>query len=254
MLASCILGGVVAAGTDPGPPAETAVGSSDAVDASAPDPSATDGGAFDIPGGVEPEILQEGTWFDSEGRLYFPEATTQSDEKNAAFCSFLFGTPDEVADVLGLDELAWAEESGLVNLGGGGTGYSCGLVPADSDDALVLSSEAASADTGGAAGDTSMTESSSDTTTESSSDTTTESSSDATTGDDDEVRPLVVFALLSQPLDVDGTPEGYAEFFQLEGGEDADSGALALSNEFDGEPIDAEFAEAWLTTARDRTA
>ncbi len=221
----------VASATEPQPPTDTSVGAAS---------------EFDVPGGVAPEVLQEGTWFDDQGRLYFPENSDQSAEKDAAFCSFVFGTPEEVAAVLGLDgELAIAENSGLVNLGGGGIGYSCGYVPADSEDALEIATDSTGPGPGAE---------SEPATTGDAPDTTSDPSDTTSDAADDDIRPLVVFALLSEPLDIDGIPEGYAELFQVEGADSEYSGALGLSTEYDGDPIDEAIAQAWLTTARDRLA
>lgn len=228
---------VASAGTEPSPPAETT--------------STSSVGDIEIPGGIEPDILQEGTWFDDDGRLYLPENTDQPSDKDAAFCSFVFGSPDEVAEALGLDEeLTFAESSGLVYYGGGGSGYSCGYVPLDSDLAMVIATEDSGPDGTDAVGadDTSAGDTADDDT------TTGDTATGDTTDEEQSDRPLVVFALLSEPLEIDGVPEGYAQMFQLEGADGEYSGALGLSTEYDGDPVDDAFAQAWLTTARDRLA
>lgn len=251
LVASLVGAGAAAATTEPVPPDESAAVPSDASDPSAtPNPSeapaaSEDAGAFDIPGGVRPDVLEEGTWFDESGRLWSPEASTVSDEKQAAFCDFLFGTPDEIAEVFGVDGLRLVDGSGFVVLGGGGTGYRCGYVP---DDAGTAAEETPTSDD--TAGDSAATDTATEPATESSAaDTAPESSAEA-----DDEQPVIYFTLWDKAVEVEDDAAGVLEVFVLDVGDADETVLLALSDEFDWEMIDAEFAQAWLAAARDRLA
>ena len=85
------------------------------------------------------ELLRSEGYLDDDGAISLGPAGPGSDdtEVNEAMCTYLFGSPEEVAERAGLDEAPLAEGSGYQMLGGNGTGIMCGWGSSDDPD-LVL--------------------------------------------------------------------------------------------------------------------
>lgn len=105
----------------------------------------TDGGLGGDPGQdttldrPSEEILAEAGLLE-DGAIVLGPAPPQDEQVNLAVCDYLFGTPDEIAATVGLEdgaEIALAPGSGHRNLGGAGGGPQC-LYFIDGVDALGL--------------------------------------------------------------------------------------------------------------------
>lgn len=100
-------------------------GSTDTSTTSTPDESGTavPGGPLapgdrEFPGGTDGvEVLTQANLLSRDGRLVFTE-TAPAPEAQAAICDYLFGAPDEVAEVAGLSgTITLEEEAGYLDLG-----------------------------------------------------------------------------------------------------------------------------------------
>lgn len=74
------------------------------------------------------ELLEEAGYLEPDGAVAFGPAGPGDDETavQEALCTYLFGSPDTVAERAGLDEAVLAEGSGFQNLGANGSGIRCG--------------------------------------------------------------------------------------------------------------------------------
>ena len=83
-------------------------------------------GADGLPGGTAGRDELADGWLDGAGRLYYGEAAP-SETKQRALCSYLFGTPAQVARVARLrGTVTLAPRSGYGSLGSNGIGFQCG--------------------------------------------------------------------------------------------------------------------------------
>ncbi len=93
-----------------------------------------------LPGGsTGKSVLAEHNFLDKSDRVYYPESAPDGDVQ-AAICSYLFGSPSEVAETADLDgRVTLDKDSGFRNAGGGGIGFQCGYdVSGKAEFALVL--------------------------------------------------------------------------------------------------------------------
>lgn len=78
-----------------------------------------------LPGGKHGKDILGERWFNKDGKLYHPEAAP-SDEKQAALCDYIYGTPAEVGKLAKLKgTVTLGPDSGFLNLGGNGFQYGC---------------------------------------------------------------------------------------------------------------------------------
>lgn len=85
------------------------------------------GSSPDLPGGTAGKsVLADHNFLDGDDRVRFAESKP-SDEVQSAICDYLFGKPEEVADVAKLEgQVALNEDSGFNSAGGNGIGFQCG--------------------------------------------------------------------------------------------------------------------------------
>lgn len=102
-----------------------------------------------IPGGGSADELAAAGLLDGAGRVAYGPVVPD-EEFDGAICEYLFGSPTEVAALVGLPaDTMLVDDSGPVNLGGGGTGVRCGY--GDGDEAALVAriwSDPADADNG----------------------------------------------------------------------------------------------------------
>lgn len=74
------------------------------------------------------QVLDDEGYLDGEGTVVFGPAGPSSDETEVqeALCTYIFGSPDEVAERAGLDGAVLAAGSGYQMLGANGSGVRCG--------------------------------------------------------------------------------------------------------------------------------
>lgn len=104
----------------------------DGGDDTAPDVDALPGGE------AGREVLEESGRL-RDGVLSPGEVVPDDPAYHRAVCDYLFGSADEVAQVLGLEgDVALAGSSGEVSLGGNGWGYRCGYGSGDEAEAALM--------------------------------------------------------------------------------------------------------------------
>jgi hypothetical protein len=94
----------------------------------------------ELPGGTAGEdVLAEHGFLSDDGQVGFAEGPPP-EEVQPAFCDYLFGEPDEVAEVAELEgTVSLNEDSGFRNAGGSGIGFRCAYDVSDETTlALVL--------------------------------------------------------------------------------------------------------------------
>lgn len=94
---------------------------------------------YQYPGGTAgKDLLSQHHWLDEQGRLSFGETAPKDRKIQHAFCDYLFGTVDEVAELGNLPGTVTLDEvSGYKNFGANGTPFVC-VYDADGTELLAL--------------------------------------------------------------------------------------------------------------------
>lgn len=80
----------------------------------------------ELPGGkVDEDVLPKDLWFTDDGLLRRTQEQPGNDKVQKAFCEYLFGTPEEVAETAGLTGDVEVQDAGYLYLGDDGEGFQC---------------------------------------------------------------------------------------------------------------------------------